>query len=323
MDTVFKKPFIDKFCILKADYLGEARKEILKTRPTAKVKDGRPHLIVELKYKGKPQLFAIPTQTSVKPSLGKEFCHRLPSRLETGEDMQHALLYSSMLPIPYSAIKEYHSADTKIPNEEDKRLNVFHNVYTKKADAFPEKSRPSFEFLKKELLKKGMAAYDQEPFKKAFGVIAKALHHARLSYTQQHLGRIKAEAQNYITNHYEKLFVTNTFVDMPFHYTNVEALMAVAEKYARAGAEQQAPTAALSQTSTAKEHVAPGQYVKPPMSEEDLKKRAALREQLKVSHVKLATVPTAPPKTAPTSSTPQPSKSPLPTKGKTPPFGKS
>ena len=232
-----RREFIDKFCILKPDFTDKLRHEIHKTQPNAKIKDGRPHLVIELLYKGQPQLFAIPTQTSVKTSLGQEFCHKLPARLETKSGTQHALLYSSMVPISANAILCLKGADTAIPTDEVKREVLYHSINNKKVDALPESAQKSFAFMKREVMHKGIGAYASMPFQRAYAVVAHALNDEKLRYKDAHLAEIKKQAQTYLTQHYEATLATRQhgeyrmFVDMPDHYTNIQELVKIAEKY--------------------------------------------------------------------------------------------
>ena len=220
------KDCLGQICLLKPDFL----KKVYKEDKSALLKEKRPYLIAELKYNNAPQLFAIPFQTSIKPSLPKAFWDKMPRRLETMSNMEYGILYSSMIPIKAEAILRKKEAEKEITHDDNKGEIIFRNFVVRAPDALPAEARQSFEYIKKRVMREGMSCFKDFAVNKAYAKISKTLHSALIKYKDEKLKDILENAQNYLTNHYEAVIRNNqnpekrVFVDMPAHYTKIAAL---------------------------------------------------------------------------------------------------
>jgi len=233
------RDYLNQICVLKPEFLKEARA----CDKAVATKDHRPFLILELEYQGSNRLFAVPIQTSLKESLDKRFWYKLPSRLETEQNLSCALIYACMIPIGVNAILSKRRPDEYIPNDEKKQDILITNLITQQASAYPEKAREAFDFMKSRAKRVGMLAYGEINFQTAYKRAAREIYARQIEYKNKNLPQIRERAQAYLTNNYCSVLANEGknknewhFVDMPERYTKINSLIPLADKYAGSGA---------------------------------------------------------------------------------------
>jgi len=230
-----KRDCLGQICFLKVDFL----QKVYDIDAHALIKGKRPYLILELTYGSSPQLFAVPFQTSVKPSLQEAFWDKMPRRLETMSNMEYGLLYCSMIPICEDAVLRKKESEKEITHDEKKAELLFKNLIYRAPDALPAKARESFEFLKKRAMKDGMSCFGDFSVNKAYAKISKELHIELIKFKDINLAAILKKAQNYLTNHYgatqrnKEHPERRAFVDMPKHYTDIAKLIGIVNEYTK------------------------------------------------------------------------------------------
>lgn len=234
------KDIIGKVVELKPDFL----REMFGAEQSRKMKEARPHLVLELLYKGSPQLFAVPLQTNIKESLPNVFWEKLPPRLETREGMKRGMIFSSMIPISAKhvlKIKETEKAISRLPETREALFfNVINNVIIRRKDDLPEKAKTSLDYLRKQIYDRGASCFDDEAVNKAYMVISREIHNETykiinngLSPDENGQRPIVKKAQHYLDNHYlvtlanRENQTSRVFVDMPDHYTPIDTLVNV------------------------------------------------------------------------------------------------
>jgi hypothetical protein len=237
------KDIIGKVVELKPEFLIK----LFGIERVKKIKEARPYLILELLYKGEPRLFAIPFQTSIKHSLADDFWEKLPARLETKSGMKRGMIFSSMLPIIPEAVLKIKETERSISKLQETQEVLFENIIKndiiRRNEDLIEKAKTSFEYLRKQIYKKGLSCFQDESVNKAYTIISKEIHYKTykiindgLSPNESGKRPLIEKAQNYLDNFYLKTLENKQnkgiyrFIDMPKHYTDIERLIDILDK---------------------------------------------------------------------------------------------
>ncbi|MDR3293946.1 MAG: hypothetical protein LBT20_07595 [Clostridiales bacterium] len=232
------KDIIGRVVELKADFFISMFGE----EQTKKIKENRPFVIIELLYKGKPQLFAIPLQTSIKDSLNKNFWDKLPARLETEIGYSRGMIYSSMIPITCNCVSKIKQPERYISSREEVMeklfLNIINRIPERRNEPLPDNAKASYQYLRKQIMAKGQSCFNDESVRNAYYAVSKVIYNETykklndgLSPDENGERKIVKKAQHYLDNYYLKTIQNQEnksvycFVDMPNHYTDINQLM--------------------------------------------------------------------------------------------------
>jgi len=224
-----KEDVIGQIVLLDEEFIESAHDFVDENVP---VKSARPYLVVELKWKSKSPLFAIPIQTSVSKSMPDDFFEKLPRRLDTRAKCECGLLFGQMVPITADLVLEKKGADTCVPRDEEKQDIIFENLCMSSGNNIPEKAQASFTYLKKQARKFGMSIFEDKQFRHSYKIVANQIFQNTTNIVNEKIVKITQKAQNYFEKHYmvfltEKVYKKNKNcnVVMPMKFTRIDKIL--------------------------------------------------------------------------------------------------